>query len=115
MAHFLAPAHARCDVDSDQWHADAVIETPGADARGRLFLRVDDQGRLTAAFAAYGPPVVIAVLDGLCARVSGQTVASAQSLMPNDIEQAFCLSATQRYAAVMAIDVLAKALSNLGR
>lgn len=115
MARFLGPA---CAVDPqavDAWAASGTAETPGEDARCRVFLALDDAGRLRAAFAAFGPPVVVACADWVCERVAGQTVEFTRILTLADVEEALALTPTQRYAGLVAIDALANAVINLGR
>lgn len=110
---FLRPGYAV--GDADDWPASGFAETPGADARCRIFLATTDNERLRAAFGAFGPPAVIAAADWLCQRVTGETIENARSLSVRELERALALSPTQRYAGALAIDALANAMVNLGR
>ncbi|WP_423823664.1 iron-sulfur cluster assembly scaffold protein [Salinisphaera sp. SPP-AMP-43] len=110
---FLQPAYAVGNVDD--WPASGFGETPGADARCRIFLAIADDERLRAAFGAFGPPPVIAAADWTCQRVTGETIENARSLSVRELERALALSPTQRYAGALAIDALANAMINLGR
>lgn len=115
LGRFLAPRYAVSPVDSSRWSAAGSAETPGADARCRIFLGVAPTGALTAGFAVYGPPVAIAAADWLCEQVIGVTVEMATALDARAVEQALSLAPEERYAALLVADALANALSNLGR
>ena len=115
QVRFLCPAHAVDPGAIDAWPASGVADTPGEDARCRVFLALDDEGRLQAAFAAFGPPAVIACADWLCERVTGQTVEFMRTLTLADVEKALALTPTQRYAGLVAIDALSNAVINLGQ
>lgn len=112
---FLRPAYAVAPGRAIDWSASAVAETPGEDACCRVFLALDDKDALRAAFAAFGPPVVIACADWLCEQITGQGPDKARTLTLADVEEALALTPTQRYAGLVAIDALANALVNLGR
>lgn len=112
-ARFLSPTHALPAPPGPEWPWRGFAETPGEDACCRLFLRCDAAGRMQMAFAAFGPPVVVACADWLCARVQGQTPASARRIDAGDVEEALALAPTQRYAGVLVIDAFANALVNL--
>ncbi|MGN8198957.1 iron-sulfur cluster assembly scaffold protein [Salinisphaera sp. RV14] len=115
MARFLRPARAVAPETAAGWPASGAAETPGEDARCRVFLARDDAARLRAAFAAFGPPVVVACADWVCEQVTGQTAEFARILTLADVEKALALTPTQRYAGLVAIDALANAMINLGR
>ncbi|KEZ75840.1 iron-sulfur cluster assembly scaffold protein [Salinisphaera hydrothermalis] len=114
-ARFLRPTYA-VDADAvDAWPASGAADTPGEDARCRVFLAVGNDGRLKAAFAAFGPPVVIACADWICERVTAQTVEITHTVTLADVEKALALTPTQRYAGLLAIDALSNAVINLGQ
>lgn len=113
MARFLRPAYS---VDADgrgRWAASGAADTPGEDARCRVFLAADDAGRLQAGFAAFGPPAVIAAADWVCEHATGQTVEFLHTPTLADVEKALALTPTQRYAGLVAIDALANAVIHL--
>lgn len=112
-ARFLQPGHAVGPALSSRWQASGQAQTPGADARCRVFVSVTDDGRLQTGFAAFGPPVVVACADWLCEWAEQQTPATAAAVRLADIEQALALTATQRYAGLLVMDALANALTNL--
>lgn len=114
-ARFLCPAHAVGPDRANRWAVSGAADTPGEDARCRIFLALDDTDRVRAGFAAFGPPVVVACADWLCERVTGQTVEFTRTLTLADVEKALALAPTQRYAGLVAIDALANAVINLGR
>lgn len=115
MARFLHPAHAVDPAAKRAWQASGVADTPGEDARCRIFVDVDGLDRLRAAFAAFGPPVVIACADWVCERVTGQTDEFSFTLTSANVEKALDLTPTQRYAGLLAIDALVNAVVNLRR
>ncbi|MGB7756674.1 MAG: iron-sulfur cluster assembly scaffold protein [Salinisphaera sp.] len=115
MARFLRPGYAVDPAALDAWPASGAAETPGEDARCRVFLALDETGCLRAAFAAFGPPVVVACADWVCERVAGQAVEFTRIITLADVEKALALAPTQRYAGLVAIDALANAVINLGR
>lgn len=113
LARFLRPSCAAGTADNDRWQASGTAETPGEDARCRIFLNRDEAGRLQAAFAAFGPPAVIAAGDWICECVTGQTGEFTRTITSTDVENALSLSPTQRYAGLVAVDALTNAMSNL--
>ncbi|MES1934120.1 scaffold protein [Salinisphaera shabanensis T35B1] len=112
---FLAPGHALADYAIMQWQVQGGADTPGADARCRLYLAVDGdthEARIDkAAFAMFGPPVAIASADWACEWLQGRTIEAARSLSSRDFEQALCLAPAERYAALLVLDALADALA----
>lgn len=118
MARFLAPRHALSECAIIQWQGVGDADTPGEDAQCRIHLaceQEDNERRIVAAaFAAFGPPVVVACADWLCEQLRDRTINDARSLKLRDIEQALALAPGERYAALLAIDALASALGNLG-
>ena len=118
LARFIAPRHALIDSAIEQWQSVGEADTPASDAHCRMYLACAGPGSTrhihAAAFAAYGPPVVIACIDWLCERVQDTTVDDVRGIDLQAIEQALALSPRQRYAALLAIDALASALDNLG-
>ena len=115
LAHFLDPGHALGAACESEWDASAVVETPGEDARCRIVLRRDGDRGLRAAFAAFGPPEVIACADWLCERVDGKRVGTVKHLVVKDLEQALSLGPTQRYAGAMVVDAFNQAIRILER
>jgi NifU-like protein involved in Fe-S cluster formation len=113
LARFLRPAFALAADSLADWPASGVAETPGADARCRIVLAEQAGGRLAAAFAAFGPPEVIACADWLCERVAGQTVSAAHAVTVPEVETALALPPVQRYAGAIAVDALHHALTTL--
>lgn len=113
MARFLHPARAVDAVAGQAWQASGAAETPGEDARCRIFVAVDGSNRLQTAFAAFGPPVVIACADWVCEHVAGQPVEYTCTLTLADVEKALALTPSQRYAGLVAIDALANAVVHL--
>ena len=111
MQRFLAPAHAVADRGG--WQAVGVADTPAADASCEIYLALDRQRIVEAAFALYGPPVAIACADWLCEQLAGRTIGAARGLSSKDVHAALALAPAERYAAVLVIDALAKALVNL--
>lgn len=115
MRRFLSPSHAFDDCVIDKWHSEGAADTPGEDARCRIWLRRDDTTQdLQAVFALFGPPIAVAAADWLCEQVCGETIETARGLTPRDVEQALALAPAQRYAGLLVIDALASALANLG-
>lgn len=114
-ARFLRPRYAVAPGAVDAWPASGFADTPGEDARCRIFLAVAEDGRLRAAFAAFGPPVVIACADWICERVTAETVEIRRTITLADVEKALALTPTQRYAGLLAIDALSNAMINLGQ
>lgn len=88
-------------------------DTPATDAVCEIYLTVDATRIVVMRFAVYGPPVVVACADWLCEAASGRTIAAARGLSPQDLQQALALSAQQRYGALLALDALDNALSQL--
>ncbi|MAS09012.1 MAG: hypothetical protein CMN26_02925 [Salinisphaera sp.] len=122
LSRFLAPRHAIAECAIIQWHGLGEADTPGEDAHCRIQLACEhggDDGRIVAAaFAAFGPPVVVACSDWVCEQVEDRTIKDARSLNLRAIEQALVLAAGERYAALLVMDALdmalARASSNLG-
>ena len=121
-ARFLAPRQAYANCDIIQWQGVGEADTPGADALCRLYLQTgaaageaNESTRIArAAFAAFGPPMVIACADWACEWLGERTIADARGLSVQDFEAALALSPSDRYAALLVIDALASALVNLG-
>lgn len=115
LRRFLAPAHAVGDRRG--WQAIGAADTPAADALCEIYLTIDgavEQGCiLDAAFAVYGPPVVVACADWLCERLAGRTIGSASGLSMQAMQTALALSAQQRYGAILVIDACKDALAQL--
>lgn len=110
LERFLTPAYAVDASPGEVWVQGELAQTPGEDARCRVFLRVDASGCLQAAFSAFGPPVVIACADWLCERVAGLPVEAAGCVSAREVEKALALMPTQRYAGLLAIDALERAI-----
>lgn len=120
LARFLRPRHALAECAIIQWHGCGYADTPGADAWCRIRLRrcepTRDRGLIDgAAFAAFGPPVVIACADWACEWLTRRPIAQAGALTTTDFEQALMLQPDERYAALLVGDAVASALVNLGR
>ncbi|MDA3920701.1 MAG: iron-sulfur cluster assembly scaffold protein [Salinisphaera sp.] len=114
-ARFLRPQFAVCDAPELDWQGLGAADTPGEDARCRIWLHLDEPTQyLIARFAAFGPPVVIAAADWVCETIDHTTVGQARQLAALQVERALALLPTQRYAALLATDALANALANLG-
>lgn len=117
LQRFLAPRHAASDCAIMRWHSTGGADTPGADAECRLFIRrsnwADANHIGQAAFAAFGPPVVIACADWACEWLENRTIGDAQSLSIEAFEQALSLAPEERYAAVLVCDALVAALGRL--
>ena len=111
LQRFLAPAHAV--TGRRDWQAMGAAGTPAADASCEIYLALDQQRIVEAAFALYGPPVAIVCADWLCEQLAGRTIAAARGLSSKDVYAALALAPAERYAAVLVIDALAKALVNL--
>lgn len=115
LARFLAPAYAAGYRVSEEWQGEGMADTPGADARCRIWLRREEHTQcLQAVFALFGPPVAVAAADWVCEQVCRETIETASGLTPRDVEQALALPPAQRYAGLLVIDALANALVNLG-
>jgi len=112
MPRFLAPAHVADDYVIDQWQYVGVADTPGEDARCRLWLQLEQGLRVQARFALFGPPVAVAAADWLCEQINDQTFNDARGITSRDVETALALSPTERYAALLVTDALINALAN---
>jgi hypothetical protein len=119
LERFLAPRHALAEYDIIQWQGVGEADTPGEDAYCRIHIACTHSGAderiVAAAFAAFGPPVVVACADWVCERLHERTIDEARSLSLREIEQALTLAPGERYAALLAGDAVARALGNLGR
>lgn len=112
-ARFLAPRHALpADADRSRFVVGRAT-TPGTDARVALFLAQEPaagESGLTACFAVYGPPVLIACADWVCEQLGADGVNTARCPSTRVIESALALAAEDRFAVVAVQDALADAL-----
>ena len=113
LGRFLRPRHAACECDIIQWKGSGEADTPAADAHCRLFVDAAEGVIASAAFAAFGPPVVIACADWVCEWLSGRTIDAARSLTVREFEQALVLAPHERYAGLLVLDALTGALRDV--
>ena|SRR5699024_5600313 len=111
MGRFLRPQFALAETAPTMLVGRA--DTPAADAVCALYLVLDDAGIVDLRFAVYGPPVAVACADWLCEAATGRTIDAARGLSIQDIERALALTPEQRYGALLALDALTNALSQL--
>jgi len=116
LPRFLSPRHAVVNYAIMRWQGIGDADTPGADAECRLHIACDglcEQVPIAAAaFAAFGPPVVIACADWACEWLEQRTIGDAHGLSVAHFEQALALAPSERYAALLVLDALAGALEN---
>lgn len=113
LPRFLRPQHAAHECAIIEWQCCGEADTPAADARCRLYLATGDGAIPAAAFAAFGPPVVIACADWACEWLIGRTIDVARSLTVREFEQALALTPNERYAGLTVLDALADALRDV--
>ncbi|HLQ85393.1 MAG TPA: iron-sulfur cluster assembly scaffold protein [Salinisphaeraceae bacterium] len=111
LRRFLQPDHALHARRT--WQARGAADTPGADALCEIYLAIADEQIVEAAFAAYGPPIVVACADWLCEQLGGRTIAVMRGLSEADLQAALALAAEERYAGMLVFDALQDALANL--
>lgn len=114
LQRFLRPRHAAQECAIIQWHGKGEADTPAEDAVCRLYLACEDGKIATAAFAVFGPPVVVACADWACEWLTQRTIDAARGLTVQEFERALVLAPSERYAALLALDALASALADLG-
>jgi len=108
---FLAPQHG---VDDQQaWQALGTADTPAADALCELYLQVDGDIITAAGFALYGPPIAVACADWLCEALHNRTIETAHCLSMHDLQTALALAPQERYGAMLVLDALLDAITNL--
>lgn len=117
MSRFLGPAQSAANCDIIEWHGMGFADTPASDAQCRIMIGIDSEAgadvRITrAAFEVLGPPVAIACADWLCEWLEHRTVGEAGDLSVTAIEKALEIAPSQRYAALLVIDALVKALAD---
>lgn len=111
LARFLCPQFALGGAVAGALVGRA--DTPAADAVCELQLGLDEAGIVDMRFAVYGPPIAVACADWLCETATGRTIGAVRGLSIQDVVQALALAPEQRYGALLALDALADALSQL--
>lgn len=114
ISRFLAPHYGLSASAVDDWQASGAADTPGEDARCRIWLGYAADAQLIARFAVFGPPVAIAAADWICEQVDGHRLEAVYNLTATNVERALALAPAQRYAGLLATDALANALVNMG-
>lgn len=106
---FLAPAHAGRLPAAASGRADSA--SAGAVVEVDLTVNAGTIG--AAAFRAYGPPATVAAADWVCGWAAGRTLAAARGLSVQALAQALALPAGQRECALVVLDALAAACSQV--
>lgn len=111
LQRFLSPKYA---ANGEMSHAFAGrASTPAADAVCELYINVDDERIVDMRFALYGPPVAVVCADWLCEYATGRTIKCVCGLSSQDMHAALALAPEERFGAILALDALTNAMTQM--